>query len=164
MAKKALRLFIYFLLICLAAALLNFNTTLSYILNYGSYRELNQGNGLKEVRNSLFLYAFDEELEYDEEASFGTSLEAPLTEEDKGRIQETLSRIRHSWLIPPQRVPTEKNDRYIYLEYPDIYLYPTHYEMGYLCAVCPGYREIFVDLEQLAEEIRDRYPDETGVP
>ena len=91
MAKKALRLFIYFLLICLVVALLNFKTTLSYILNYESYRELNQGNGLKEVRNSLFLYAFDEDLEYDEEASFGTSLEAPLTEEDKNRIQEILS-------------------------------------------------------------------------
>lgn len=112
MAKKALRLFIYFLLICLVVALLNFKTTLSYILNYESYRELNQGNGLKEVRNSLFLYAFDEDLEYDEEASFGTSLEAPLTEEDKDRIQEILSRIRHSWLIPPQKVPTAKNDRY----------------------------------------------------
>ena len=112
MAKKALRLFIYFLLICLVVALLNFKTTLSYILNYESYRELNQGNGLKEVRNSLFLYAFDEDLEYDEDASFGTSLEAPLTEEDKNRIQEILSGIRHSWLIPPQKVPTAKNDRY----------------------------------------------------
>lgn len=159
MVKKALRLFVYFLLICLAVALLNFKTTLSYILNYESYRELNQGNGLKEVRNSLFLYVFDEEMEYDQEASFGTSLEAPLTEEDKDRIQEILSRIRHSWLIPPQKVPTAKNDRCVYIEYPDIYLYPTHYEMGYLCATCPGYREIFEDINLLAKEIRDRYAD-----
>lgn len=159
MAKKALRLFVYFLLICLAVALLNFKTTLSYILNYESYRELSQGNGLKEVRNSLFLYAFDKDLEYNEDASFGTSLEAPLTEEDKDRIQEILSRIRHSWLIPPQKVPTAKNDRYVYMGYPDIYLYPTHYEMGYLCATCPGYREIFEDMNRLAEEIRDRYAD-----
>lgn len=159
MVKKALRLFVYFLLICLAVALLNFKTTLSYILNYESYRELNQGNGLKEVRNSLFLYVFDEELEYDQEASFGTSLEAPLTEEDKDRIQEILSRIRHSWLIPPQKVPTAKNDRCVYIEYPDIYLYPTHYEIGYLCATCPGYREIFEAMNLLAKEVRDRYAD-----
>ena len=45
------------------------------------------------------------------------------------------------------------------MEYPDIYLYPTDYEMGYLCATCPGYREIFEDMNRLAEEIRDRYAD-----
>ena len=140
MKKTILRWIWYVFLICIVVALLNLPTTVSYITCYSDYRALNKGEVSRYGKYlSTFVLDPDKDFEYDE---------------------EILSRIQHSWLLPPKRFPTEENNRWIGISQ-DVRLYPTHYEIERLCATCPGYREIFADLEQLAEEIRDRY---AGMP
>ena len=157
MKKTILRWTWYVFLICIVVALLNLPTTISYITCYSDYRALNKGEVSRYGKYlSTFVLDPDKDFEYDE----GASISAELTPSETAELQEILSRIQHSWLLPPKRFPTEENNRWIGIsQY--VRLYPTHYEIERLCATCPGYREIFADLEQLAEEIRDRY---AGVP
>ena len=167
MKKTILRWIWYVFLICIIVALLNLPTVLSYVSYWEDFVELNQGEGLPPTRIAhvygMFVYdVSDGEAVYNEQASFhSNSWSKPVTDEDLQRVQEILSRIRYSIVLPPQKFPTEKNNRYVYVEDPVIHFYPTHYSVSGLYATCPGYREIFADLEQLAEEIRDRY---AGVP